>query len=191
MNIEIQKKPQTDYLKNIKIVGTEDVIRLSEVQEIKDAVQEHLLFIGLDRGNNIRTISLIGIGTTSGISINRKDVLRTALLTASDRVILVHNHTSNTLKASHEDKNLTNIINKFLNIFNIQLLDHVIVTENGYLSMLKENLIDINYENNDIRFIENTLLIEENDRLKKEIDDLNYKLEKEKKIFEQDSELEF
>ena len=190
MNIEIQKKPQTDYLKNIKIVGTEDVIKLSEVQEIKDAVQEHLLFIGLDRGNNIRTISLIGIGTTSGISINRKDVLRTALLTASDRVILVHNHPSNTLKASHEDKNLTNIINKFLNIFNIQLLDHVIVTENGYLSMLKENLIDINYENNDIRFIENTLLIEENDRLKKEIDDLNYKLEKEKKIFEQDSELE-
>ena len=106
MNIEIQKKPQTDYLKNTKIVETEDVIKLSEVQEIKDAVQEHLLFIGLDRGNNIRTISLIGIGTTSGISINRKDVLRTALLTASDRVILVHNHTSNTLKASHEDKNL-------------------------------------------------------------------------------------
>lgn len=57
--------------------------------------------------------------------------------------------------------------------------------------MLKENLIDINYENNDIRFIESTLLIEENGRLKKEIDDLNYKLEKEKKIFEQDSELEF
>ena len=45
MNIEIQKKPQTDYLKNTKIVETEDVIKLSEVQEIKDAVQEHLLFI--------------------------------------------------------------------------------------------------------------------------------------------------
>ena len=57
--------------------------------------------------------------------------------------------------------------------------------------MYKENQIDINYENNDIRFIEKNLLIEENDRLKKEIDDLNYKLEKEKKIFEQDSELEF
>src|SRR5699024_4043409 len=101
--------------------------------------------------------------------------LRTALLTASEKVILVHNHPSNTLKASFEDKHITNVTNKFLNIFSIQLLDHIIVAENGYLSMGKENEINRDYKNDDIRFIENTFVIEENTRLKKELQNLNSK----------------
>ncbi|MCC9261668.1 MAG: hypothetical protein K8V75_04760, partial [Methanobrevibacter woesei] len=126
MNIEVQKKPPKEFLEDIKVTGTKDVLKLQEVQAIKDALQEHLLFIGLDRGNNIRSINLLGIGTSSGIYINSKDILRTALLTASEKVILVHNHPSNTLKASFEDKHITNVTNKFLNIFSIQLLDHII-----------------------------------------------------------------
>ena len=106
---------------------------------------------------------------------NTSLTLRTALLTASEKVILVHNHPSNTLKASFEDKHITNVINKFLNIFSIQLLDHIIVAENGYLSMGKENEINRDYKNDDIRFIENTFVIEENTRLKKELQNLNSK----------------
>lgn len=173
MSIEIQKKPQNNYLKDIKITKAEDIFNLTEVQEIKDAIQEHLLFIGLDRGNNIRSISLLGVGTSSGIFINNKDILMTALLTASEKVVLVHNHPSNTLKASSEDKHLTNVTNRFLNIFNIQLLDHIIVAENGFLSMVKENEINRDYKNDDIKFIENTLIIEENTRLKKELEKLS------------------
>ena len=175
MNIEVQKKPPKEFLEDIKVTGTKDVLKLQEVQAIKDALQEHLLFIGLDRGNNIRSINLLGIGTSSDIYINSKDILRTALLTASEKVILVHNHPSNTLKASFEDKHITNVTNKFLNIFSIQLLDHIIVAENGYLSMGKENEINRDYKNDDIKFIENTFVIEENTRLKKELQNLDSK----------------
>ena len=135
MEVEIQKKPQKTYIENTKVTSTEDVFNLLEVQNIKDAMQEHLLFIGLDRGNNVRTINLLGIGSSSGIFVDSKDILRTALLTASEKVVLVHNHPSNTLKASNEDIHLSNITNQFLKVFNIQLLDHIIVAENGYLSM--------------------------------------------------------
>ncbi|MCC9261840.1 MAG: hypothetical protein K8V75_05635, partial [Methanobrevibacter woesei] len=55
------------------------------------------------------------------------------------------------------------------------LLDHIIVAENGYLSMGKENEINRDYKNDDIRFIENTFVIEENTRLKKELQNLNSK----------------
>ena len=58
-------------------------------------------------------------------------------------------------------------------IFSIQLLDHIIVAENGYLSMGKENEINRDYKNDDIKFIENTFVIEENTRLKKELNRLD------------------
>lgn len=189
MKIEVQKKPQKEYLKNTKVTCPEEVFKLVEVQEIRDAVQEHLLFIGLDRGNNIRSINLLGVGTSAGIPINTKDILRTALLTASERVILVHNHPSNTLKASYEDKHLTNITNKFLSVFSIELLDHIIVTENGYLSMGKENEINRNYKDDKITFIENTLLLEENNRLKNELNNLNLHIQD--NVLENDDGMEF
>lgn len=80
ISIEIQKKPKV--IEEIKLEKSGEVYDLEEVQEIKDAVQEHLLFIGLDRGNNIRNISLLGIGTSNEISIDSKYIVRTALITA-------------------------------------------------------------------------------------------------------------
>ena len=66
LKLDIQKKPNTTDSRQLK--RPEDIYNLEEVQEIKDAIQEHFLFIGLDRGNHIRKISLIGIGTSAGIN---------------------------------------------------------------------------------------------------------------------------
>lgn len=173
--VEVLKKPEKEIQREIKICRSSDVFELMEVQDIKNAVQEHMLFIGLDRGNNIRSIKVIGIGGSDGIFINTKNIVRTAMMTFSDKVILVHNHPSNTLKASNADLYLTNSINKFLKVFDIELLDHVIVAENGYISMMEKRQIDKNFENDNINFIEKTLLIEENQRLKRELENQKYK----------------
>lgn len=169
MEIEIQKKPPKDYKKDIQVKSTTDVVRLEEVKEIRNAMQENMILIGLDRGNNIRTLNLMGIGTNKNIMVDSKDILRTALMSGSDRIILVHNHPSNTLKASPEDLHFTNITNKFLGVFNIQLLDHIIVTENEHLSMVNERLVNKEYKDNDMDIIDKTLIIEENIKLKNEI----------------------
>lgn len=172
MNIEIQNKSPREYEKNTKILSSMDVLELKEIDEIRNATQEHLIFLGLDRALNLRTLKLIGIGTSSGIFVSAKDVLRTALLTASDNVVLIHNHPSNILKASNEDKELTNKLNKFLGIFNINLIDHIIVTEEEHLSMMNLKQIDNNYSNDGIEFVEKALLLEENKKLKNEIEEL-------------------
>ena len=169
MEIEIQKKPPKDYKKDIQVKSTTDVVRLEEVKEIRNAMQENMILIGLDRGNNIRTLNLMGIGTNKNIMVESKDILRTALMSGSDRIILVHNHPSNTLKASPEDLHFTNITNKFLGVFNIQLLDHIIVTENEHLSMVNERLVNKEYKDSDMDIIDKTLIIEENIKLKNEI----------------------
>lgn len=170
LQVEVQKKPnRTDYR---RVAKPEDVYNLEEVQEIKDALQEHFLFIGLDRGNHVRKISLMGIGTSAGIYIDSKQLIRNAIINAFEKVIFVHNHPSNNLEPSYEDKHLTDITGKLMEVFNIELVDHLIVTEDNFASMKQLNEINRNYTNDNLRFMNNAFLIEENNSLKQELETL-------------------
>ena len=169
-------------MENRKISRPEEVFNLKEVQEIKDAIQEHFLFLGLDRANNIRNISLLGIGTSSHIEIDIKYIVRTALVTGSDKVILVHNHPSNSLEPSFQDKEISNVTNQLLRAFNIQFLDHIIVGENSYNSMGALELIDENYESERTKLINKIILMEENEKLKDEVIKLKKELTKYKNM---------
>lgn len=189
IEIEIMKKLQDEKIKR-KVNKPEDIFNLEEVQEIKDAIQEHFLFLGLDRVNNIRNISLLGIGTSSHIEIDVKYIVRTALVTASDRVILVHNHPSNSLEPSLQDKEISNISNQLLKAFNIRLLDHIIVSENSYVSMESLKLINDKYESERTKLLDKITVIEENIKLKDEIVRLNKELKKYREM-EKDTEDEY
>lgn len=186
--LDIQKK-ECEIIER-KVNKPEDVFNLEEVQEIKDAIQEHFLFLGLDRVNNIRNISLLGIGTSSHIEIDVKYIVRTALVTASDRVILVHNHPSNSLEPSLQDKEISNISNQLLKAFNIRLLDHIIVSENSYVSMESLKLINDKYESERTKLLDKITVIEENIKLKDEIVRLNKELKKYREM-EKDTEDEY
>lgn len=177
-------------MENRKISRPEEVFNLKEVQEIKDAIQEHFLFLGLDRANNIRNISLLGIGTSSHIEIDIKYIVRTALVTGSDKVILVHNHPSNSLEPSFQDKEISNITNQLLRAFNIQFLDHIIVGENSYNSMGALELIDENYESERTKLINKIILMEENEKLKDEVIKLKKELKNYRKM-EKETEDEY
>ena len=189
LSIEIQKKQKG--LEEKQVLTAREVFELEEVQEIKDAVQEHLLFIGLDNRNNIKNISLLGIGTSEAVRMNTKYIIRTALMTTSDRVILVHNHPSNGLEPSDLDKHITNYTSKLLEIYNIKLLDHIIVTEDNYVSMNSINAIDRKYEDDKTKTIDKVLLIEENEKLKEKIKILTDKLQTyENQVQEEEDEFE-
>ena len=186
--LDIQKK-ECGIIER-KVNKPEDVFNLEEVQEIKDAIQEHFLFLGLDRVNNIRNISLLGIGTSSHIEIDVKYIVRTALVTASDRVILVHNHPSNSLEPSLQDKEISNVSNQLLKAFNIRLLDHIIVSENSYVSMESLKLINDKYESERTKMLDKITVIEENIKFKDEIVRLNKELKKYREM-EKDTEDEY
>ena len=162
-------------MKKHQVKRSEDIVNLKEVREIRNAIREHILFIGLDNANNIRNISLLSIGSSNEITIDTKEIIRLALYSASNKVILVHNHPSNSLEPSLKDVRLTNITNQILKVFNRILLDHIIVTENEYISMEKIQKINRTYENQDIRNMSKGLLIEENQRLKQQIYELQQK----------------
>lgn len=168
LSIEIPKKAKSQYTKDVIVFSPKNVYDIDEVQEIKDASQEHLLLIGMDKSNNVRNINLIGVGTSSEINIDRKNIIRTAIINGNEKVIMVHNHPSNSLKASFKDKEITNEFYKLFGAFNIQLLDHVIVTEESYISMFGEKIVDKNFKSEKTEVIEKSFLQDEVDRLTKE-----------------------
>jgi DNA repair protein RadC len=187
LEVEIEKKVSNiEYEK--QVTKPEDVFNINEVQEIKDAIREHLLFIGLDRKNNIRNIRLLGIGSSGEVTIDSKYIVRTALMTASDKVILVHNHPSNNLMPSNSDKHITNVTSKMLEAFHIEFLDHIIVTEKEFISMQKIKSIDKEYEDDKLKLLDKGLLLEENLQLKDKIKVLNRKLQE--RELEDEDELE-
>lgn len=179
MNIDIIEKPKKNISEDIRVTCSSDIVKIKDVQEIRNAIREHLLFIGLDSKNNIRNITLLGIGTTCDMIIDSKEIIRTALYSASNKVILVHNHPSNSLEPSKDDFHLTNVTNEMLKVFNIQLQDHIIVTEKEFMSMDKIHKIS---QENKIKSISNMskgLLLEENQRLKQQIYELQHKMQME------------
>lgn len=178
MNIEIMNKPQKNIDKDIQVKSSSDILEIKDVQAIRNAIKEHLLFIGLDNRNNVRNITLLSIGSSCNVVIDTKEIIRTALFSASDKVILVHNHPSNSLEPSKDDIHLTNVTNKILKPFKIRLLDHIIVTEKDYISMEELKQINTEYVNPDICNMEKGLLLEENERLRQQIKELQKELGK-------------
>ncbi len=178
VNIDIIEKPKKNISEDIKVSSSTDVLNLKDVQEIRNAIREHLLFIGLDNRNNVRNITLLGIGSSCNVVIDTKEIIRTALYSASNKVILVHNHPSNNLEPSKDDFHLTSATNEMLKVFNIKLQDHIIVTEKDHISMDKIQKISKEKNIKSINNLKKGLLLEENQRLKQQIKELQKEIEK-------------
>lgn len=175
--IQVPKKNVSSNNKR-KITKPKEVFELDEVQEIKDACQEHLLFIGMNVRNNINTINIIGIGTSHNINVDSKYIVRMALVTDSDKVILVHNHPSGEVEPSKEDIHMSQYTSQVLKVFNIELVDHIIVSNKNYESMKSKELYDENYKNIKLERLDNILLLEENKKLKNKVKNLKNELQK-------------
>lgn len=182
MNVDIIEKPKKNISEDIKVSSSTDILKLKDVQEIRNAIREHLLFIGLDNRNNVRNITLLGIGTSCNVVIDTKEIIRTALYSASNKVILVHNHPSNNIEPSLDDIHLTSVTSEMLKVFNIKLQDHIIVTEKGHISMNKIQEICKERNIESINNLQKGLLLEENKRLKQEILELQKRVGKYNKI---------
>ena len=73
--------------------------------------------------------------------IDIKLVSKYAIESLCSGVIVAHNHPSGNTNPSNEDILITNKIKQALNIFDIQLMDHIILTEDSYYSFADEGII--------------------------------------------------
>jgi DNA repair protein RadC len=124
---------------NIKITSAEDVHR--ELQEYTHKKQEYFLVITLDGASHIIEKRIISIGTLNQSLVHPREVFADAISDRAAGIIIAHNHPSGQLEPSIEDKRVTKRLKEVGTIMGIELLDHVILSKNGYLSLREEGLI--------------------------------------------------
>ena len=102
---------------------------------------EHFKVMLLNRANRVLGIIEISAGGMAGTVADPKVIFAAAIKSASCSIILAHNHPSGNLKPSQADINLTRKLKSGGELLNIGVLDHLIITSEGYYSFVDEGLI--------------------------------------------------
>jgi len=95
-------------------------------------------FRGLYLNNHYQLIhdEIISIGTIDASLVQAREVFRPALEYSASAIIIAHNHPSGVLKSSREDAEITNNLLAAGNILDIEILDHLIIGNNKYISII-------------------------------------------------------
>lgn len=103
--------------------------------------REHFKVMYLSRANKVLGVNTVSIGGIEGTIVDVKIIFSGALLAKASGIIVCHNHPSGNLKPSPQDDNLTRRIAEGAKILDIRLLDHIILTDEGYYSYQDEGRI--------------------------------------------------
>ena len=107
---------------------------------IGELIHEEFWVLFLNNANKVIYKSQISKGGITGTIVDVRMVFKMALEQNATSIILTHNHPSGKLEASDADKTLTKQLKLAGQQLSIPVLDHIIITENGYLSFQEENI---------------------------------------------------
>ena len=107
------------------------------------AYKSHELFIAiyLNNAQKILHHEIISEGGLTGTVADPRIIIKKALTHNATSIILCHNHPSGSLKPSKADETLTKKIRDAAILFDIKVLDHIIVSSEGYFSFADEGMI--------------------------------------------------
>jgi len=131
--ISLTKEP-TNF-KKVKITNAKDAYDFSlNFWKTDIELFESFFLLILNRANNTIGYVKISQGGCVGTVVDVKLICKYMIESLSSGCIVFHNHPSGNLEPSEADKKITQKIKSALNILDINLIDHVISTKNGYYS---------------------------------------------------------
>ena len=122
-----------------RITSAQNVFTL--LHEYAEKEKEYFLLITLDGSSHVIEKRVIHIGTLNQSLVHPREVFRPAILDNAAGVIIAHNHPSGTLEASRADIQITQRLKEVAKLVGIELLDHVILSSQGYYSFSEEGLL--------------------------------------------------
>lgn len=137
LNYYIQSKVTgTRYLPNTTAMGE------YAINKVGNRTNEVFGVICLDAQQKLINFEIIDEGTVNKAMINPRKVAECVLRNNATKAVFVHNHPSGTLSASLADKSLTDRLGSMLKAIDVELLDHIIVANGRFYSMLEHGLIE-------------------------------------------------
>jgi DNA repair protein RadC len=109
---------------------------------LADEKREQFQVLLLDRKNRVRREVMVSQGSLTASVVHPREVFNPAIRDSAAAVIFVHNHPSGDPQPSQEDRVLTTRLADAGKLLGIQVLDHIIVGRNTYMSFADEGLLD-------------------------------------------------
>lgn len=133
---EVQVSYNTTNKEHLKIKDSNSTYELLLSCWNKNTIelQEEFKVLLLNRNNQVLGIYSLSKGGVSGTVVDSKLLFSVALKANASGIILSHNHPSGNSNPSEVDKAITNKIKEASKLLDIQLLDHLVITKDGYYS---------------------------------------------------------
>lgn len=128
-----RRRKESEAGKRVKITCSNDSYQFLR-PFFEDLKLEEFYVIYLNRGNKIIKCECLSIGGLSGTVVDSRVIFKQAVECLASAVIVAHNHPSGQLFPSEEDVKITRKLTEIGKIMEIPVLDHLILTDNGYFS---------------------------------------------------------
>jgi DNA repair protein RadC len=102
---------------------------------------EFMYMMMLNRQNQVLGCHQISKGGMTGTVVDVRVVFQVALISCATSIILAHNHPSGNIDPSDADKKITRLLSDAGKILEIPVIDHIILTTGGHLSMADEGIL--------------------------------------------------
>lgn len=111
------------------------------IHSMRGNKNEQFNVLYLNTRNEVLKNEVIFNGTVSQVSVYPREIIKSAIRYNASGLILAHNHPSGNLSPSNEDINMTKRMKDISKLLDINLLDHIIIAGDKYLSLYKEGLM--------------------------------------------------
>ena len=112
-----------------------------ELKDLRDHKKEHFVVFYLDSRNQEIKREIISVGSLNANLVHPREVFEPAVRNLAAQIILAHNHPSGDPEPSEDDLEITKRIVESGKILGIEVVDHIIVVKNGFLSFKEKKLI--------------------------------------------------
>ncbi len=135
-----RRRQSTSFINKHIVTASSDIAQYLQ-SKLKDSRREIFAVLFLNRANKVNHFEIISEGGITGTIADPRIILKKALEEDAVSIILCHNHPSGSLKPSKADEDLTQKIKEASRYFDIKVLDHIIVSDEGYFSFADEGLL--------------------------------------------------
>ncbi len=138
--LELAKRINSNKLNEtkIKITGPKQIYDMLST-ELKEARVEMAKVVLLDAKAYVKSVITVSMGATNKSMVSPKEILSEPIKQLASSIVLVHNHPSGDTTPSRQDILLTRKIIDYASLFDITVLDHIIIGANGYTSIKETN----------------------------------------------------
>lgn len=139
--IKISMEPAIAKYRALKFVTPEEaakILRENCFPADEICYRERFVVLCATRQNSVIGFSTIGIGGRSSTVADVVQIMQAAIKSNASTIVVAHNHPSGNLKPSPADERLTNSIKQACEILDINLADHIILTEEDFYSFRNE-----------------------------------------------------